>query len=154
MLQKIRTYYFLRIIFSFMDDKQKLKLIKYNKNLQDNMNITLTNYKIFSGRYVIYVQNGKGKEYDYYGDKRFEGEYINGFRNGKGKEYDCDGNLIFEGEYLNGDRWKGNIYDKNGNIILELKNGKGYLKQYLENGKLFFEGEYSNGKKKWKWERI
>ena len=37
----------------------------------------------------------------------FEGEYLNGKRNGKGKEYDYYGNLIFEGEYLNGKRWNG-----------------------------------------------
>ena len=68
MLKKIRTYYFIRIIFSFIDEKQKLKLIKYNKSYQENMNISLINYKIFSGKYIIYEQNGKGKEYDYKGN--------------------------------------------------------------------------------------
>ena len=51
MLKKVKTSYFLRIIFSFMNEKQKLKLIKYNKCLQENMNISLINYKIFSGKF-------------------------------------------------------------------------------------------------------
>ena len=36
-------------------------------------------------------------------------------------------------------------YDENGNIIYELKNGKG--KEYNYNGNLIFEGEYINGKR-------
>ena len=89
MLKNIKSSYFIRIIFSFMDEKQKLKLIKYNKSLQENMNISLINYKNFGGKYIIYEQNGKGKEYDYDGKLKFEGEYLNGLRNGKGK------NMIF-----------------------------------------------------------
>ena len=104
MLKNVKSSYFIRIIFSFIYEKQKLKLIKYNKSLQENMNISLINYKIFSGKYIIYEQNGKGKEYNYDGDLIFEGEYLNGLRNGKGKEYDDYGNLIFEGEYLNGEK--------------------------------------------------
>ena len=65
MLKNIKTSYFLRIIFSFIDEKQKLKLIKYNKSLQETMDIKLINYKIMSGKYIIYEQNGKGKEIDY-----------------------------------------------------------------------------------------
>ena len=37
--------------------------------------------------------------------------------------------------------WKG--YDKNGNIIYELKNGNGKVKEYdIDNKTLRFEGEY------------
>ena len=148
MLQKIRTYYFLRIIFSFIDDKRKLKLIKYNKSLQENMKISLINYKIFSGKYIIYEQNGKGKEYDYDGHIIYEGEFLNGERNGKGKEYyGFDDKLKFEGEYLNNERWKGNCYDKNGNIIYVLNKENDIVKEYNDEGKLEFEGEYLNGKR-------
>ena len=132
MLKNVKSFYFLRVLFSYMDEKQKLDLIKYNKSLQENMNISLINYKFFSGKYIEYEpnekgkeyhsildrlifegqylngkRNGKGKEYYYNGELRFEGEYSNGKRNGKGKEYDLDGELIFEGEYLNGKRWNG-----------------------------------------------
>ena len=40
-----------------------------------------------------------------------------------------------------------NIYDENGNIIYELKNGKGMIKEYFENGMVQYEGEYLNGKR-------
>ena len=40
--------------------------------------------------------------------------------------------------------WKG--YDEGGNIIYELKNGNGKVKEYYK-GKLIFEGEYLNGEK-------
>ena len=88
MLENIKASYFLRVLFSFIDEKQKLKLIKYKKSLQEIMNISLVNYKFFSGKYIEYESNGKGKEYDFIDDRLlFEGEYSNGKRNGKGKEY-------------------------------------------------------------------
>ena len=40
--------------------------------------------------------------------------------------------------------WKG--YNKNGEIEYEIKDGKGYIKEY-DYGELKFEGEYLNGKK-------
>ena len=46
MLKNVKSSYFIRIIFSFMDEKQKLQLIKYNKSFLENMNISLFNYKI------------------------------------------------------------------------------------------------------------
>ena len=60
----------------------------------------------------------------------FEGKYIKGERNGKGKEYYENGKLKFEGDYLNGKRWNGNWYDLNGNILFEIKDGKGNIKVY------------------------
>ena len=76
-------------------------------------------------------RNGKGKEYNIIGHKIiFEGEYLNGKRNGEGKQYDYDGDKIeFEGEYKNGKRWNGKGYYNN-NIVYELKNGNGYVKEY------------------------
>ena len=70
-----------------MDEKIKLKTIKYNKAFQDKINFSLTNYKFYSKRYIIYETKVKGKEY--WGKCNvllFEGEYLNGKRNGKGKE--------------------------------------------------------------------
>ena len=69
--------FFLRVLFSYMNEKQKLELIKYNKSLQENMNISLINYKLFSGKYIEYELNGKGKEFNFDGDLLFEGEYLN-----------------------------------------------------------------------------
>ena len=110
MLENIKSSYFIKIIFSFLNEKTKLKLLKYNKCLQNIMNINLINYKISSGRYIVCEENGNIKEYSSYDDELlFEGEYLNGERNGKGKEY-FDGILLYEGEYLNGKRIKKNIF--------------------------------------------
>ena len=53
MLKNVKASYFLRVLFSYMDEKQKLELIKYNKSLQENINISLINYNYFSGKYRI-----------------------------------------------------------------------------------------------------
>ena len=47
------------------------------------------------------------KEKNIFVKLQFEGEFKKGKRNGKGKEYNKYGNIIFEGEYLNGNRWNG-----------------------------------------------
>jgi len=182
MMANIKTLFFIKHIFTFINDKIKLKLIRYNKNLQNNLSINIINYQILSGRYIIYETKDKGKEYMCYNDKLiYEGEYLNGKRNGKGKEYYKDKNendyLLYEGEYLNGKRngkgkeyhiyhkqlmyegeylcgkkWNGKGYDEEGNLIYELKNGKGYVKKYYNYDdnyedfpEIFCEGEYLNG---------
>ena len=130
MLKNIKSKYTTKILFLYIDEERKLKLIKYNKNLQKTIDINIINYKLFAGRYIIYETNKIGKEYEFYNDKlRFEGEYLNGERHGKGKEYsDLNGRISFEGEYLNGKR-----------------HGKG--KEYYLNCRVSFEGEYLNEKK-------
>ena len=50
-----------------------------------------------------------------------------------------------EGEYLYDKKWNGKRYDENGNIIYQLCNGTGKVKEYFKHGKLKFEGEYLNG---------
>ena len=85
MLKNIKSLYFIRIVFSYVDEEKKLKIIKYNKSLQKIINISIINYKFFTGKYIIYESNKKGKEYDVYDQMVFEGEYLNGERNGKGK---------------------------------------------------------------------
>ena len=149
MLQNIKSYYLIKFIYTFVEEVQKLRLVRYNKSIQNNLDISIINYKFFKGNYIIYESNGIGKEYYGYNDTLiYEGEYLNGKRNGKGKEYDkYNGELIFEGEYLNGKEWNGTRYDENSNITYKLNNdmnGKG--KEYYK-GKLEFEGQYLNGKR-------
>ena len=79
--------------------------------------------------------------------------------------------MEYEGEYLFDKKYNGKGYDENGNIIYELINGTGKVKEYrlffhilefegeylnglrngkgkeYEYGKLIFEGEYLNGEK-------
>ena len=100
---------------------------------------------IFEGEYLNGKRNGKGKEYDY-NHLIYEGEYLNGQRNGKGKEYNKWGVLLFKGVYLKGNKFNGKTYDKFDHILYELKEGKGFCREY-ENGMKAFEGEYLNGKR-------
>ena len=151
-LKNIKSKYIIKILFFNLDEKIKLKLIKYDKNLQNTIDINLNNYIFFSGRYIEFEADGKGKEYYGYNDElKFEGEYLNGERNGKGKEYYYNGQLKFEGEYLYDYKLKGKNYYRSGKLKSEgeyingKKNGKG--KEYNNNGKLNFEGEYFNDKK-------
>ena len=77
MLEKIKSTYFLKRLFIHIVDKIKLELIKCNKNLQKILDISLMNYRIFSGKYIIYDGKGKGKIYDAYNDTLlFEGEFF------------------------------------------------------------------------------
>ena len=92
---------------------------------------------LYEGEYLNGEPHGKGKEYDDFdGNLEYEGEYINGKRNGKGKEYYSKRRLKFEGEYLNGKRWEGKGYDTNNNVVYELKNGKGLVKEYYNSGQI------------------
>ena len=86
---------------------------------------------IFEGEYINGEKKGKGKEY-YDNDKlKFEGEYRYGIRNGKGKEYYKNGELKFEGEYHYGKMNEGKLYDIKLKKIIELKQGKGRIKEYI-----------------------
>ena len=128
MLKNIKSIYFSKKLFSYINDKRKLEIVKINKVLQNNIDVNINNYKLFAGKYLIYEEDGKGKEYRIYDDMLIaEAEYKDGKKNGKGKEYEYT-NVIFEGEYLNGK-----------------KHGKG--KEYDSSGKIIFVGEYKNGKK-------
>ena len=105
LFENIKSNNILKKVLSNLDEKIKLKAIKYNKYLQNKTDINLNHYKFLSGKYLIYEGDGKGKEYNGYNDNLiYEGGFLHGERNGKGKEYNYDGQLIFEGEYLNGKR--------------------------------------------------
>ena len=110
-MENIKSSYFYQKVFSLILEKRIFKIVKYNKALQKLLNINIINYKILSGKYILYETKGKGKEYDgYVNTLLFEGEYLNGERNGKGKEYIKDRLFLnFEGEYLNGKRKGKNI---------------------------------------------
>ena len=151
MLKKIKSFYFIKNLFKFLEESKKLKLTKYNKSLQKVIDISINNYIHFKGKYIIYESKGIGKEYFCYKNKLvYVGGILNGQRNGKGKEYYDNGNLKFEGEYLNGQRngkGKEYRYDKlkfEGEYLNGQRNGKG--KKYYDNGNLKFECEYLNGK--------
>ena len=107
MLVKIKSSYFIKNMLSNLEEGNKLKAVKYNKRLQNNLDINLINYMKLDGKWE-----------EYSNDKLiYKDEYKNGKRNGKGKEYyDKFGDLIYKGEYLNGRCWsgKGKEYNYNG----------------------------------------
>ena len=166
----VKNSYDFGIIFSFLAQKRKLKIITYNKQIQKILGVNVQDYitiserykliekngkgreftvnennLIFEGEYINGRRNGKGKEYNNYSELEFEGEYLNEKRNGKGKELYYDGKLKFEGEYLNGQRWNGKGYNRNGIIDFQITDGNGKGKEYNNYGELVFEGEYLNG---------
>ena len=86
MLKNIKSSYFIKILFSYIRDEIKLKLIQYNKNFQKIAEINVVNYKFLSGKYIIYEKCGKIKEFCGYNDNLiFEGEYSNCKEIGKEK---------------------------------------------------------------------
>ena len=96
---------------------------------------------IYEGEYIDGKRNGKGKEYNYYDGKlEFVGEYLNGKRL-KGKLFN-ERKIEFEGDFLRGRKWNGKGYDYKGNIIYELVNGNGKIREYNKRGKLIYEGEF------------
>ena len=100
----------------------------------------------FKGNYRDGIRNGKGKEYNRLsGEILFEGEFLYGHKI-KGKEYD-KGKVEYEGEYLYDRKWNGKGYDENGNLLYELKDGTGTVREYSYFHRLAYEGEYLNGKK-------
>ena len=46
-IKNIQSNVIYKKIFSYVNEKQKLRLIKYNKNLKNKINITLINYKFY-----------------------------------------------------------------------------------------------------------
>ena len=101
MLNNIKSFYFFPLLFSYVDESQKLKIIIHNKNLQNKIDISLINYKIFSGKYIIFDENNKNKKKIY---NSLSNQLILAveYSNDKVREYDTFGTLIFEGEHLNG----------------------------------------------------
>ena len=62
----------------------------------------------------------------------------------RGKFY-INEKLEYEGEFLFDKKYNGKGYDENGNIIYELINGTGKVKEYDIYGKLIYEGNYLIG---------
>ena len=54
MLENIKSIYYLKSLFGCLDEKRKLELIKYNKNIQKNIGIKFINYQFFSRKNIIF----------------------------------------------------------------------------------------------------
>ena len=67
-------------------------------------------------------RNGQGT-YTYSNGDMYEGEWKDGKYHGQGTYTFLSGSK-FLGEFKDGERWNGTLYNKNGNIIYKLVNGK------------------------------
>ena len=115
MIKRIKSSYFIKILFLYIDKKHKLEIVKYNKSLQKNIDISIINSKHLARSYVICEPNGFGKEYNGKDDSLlFVSEYLKGQRNEEGKQYYCN-QIIFEGEYL-----KGKKMEKEKNMMISV----------------------------------
>ena len=76
MLDNIKSNFFVKFLFSYMIEETKLKIVNYNKNLQNKLNISLVNYRLYTNKYIIHEKNNKAKEYNIYTKKLiFEGDF-------------------------------------------------------------------------------
>ena len=62
MLDNIKSSFFYKIVFSFIKEKSKLKIVKYTKNLQKKIDINLLHYKYFTGKFIVYEKYKKRKK--------------------------------------------------------------------------------------------
>ena len=108
---------------------------------------------IFDGKFLNGKRNGHGKVYDkYYHSSilKYEGEFLDGKKNGKMKKFFGNDTVEFEGEFLKDRKWNGKGYDKNGNVVYEIKDGCGTMREYDILDNLIFEGQIMDGLRHWK----
>ena len=53
-MKSIKSSYFIKKLFLCVNEEKKLEIVKYNKSLQKNIDISIINYKYFSRIYIIY----------------------------------------------------------------------------------------------------
>ena len=74
----IRSQYIRKEVFTFLEEKQILKLIVYNKKFQNIFKVNIGNYKKVLGICRIVEKDGKGRDYIVDTNKLiFLGEYTN-----------------------------------------------------------------------------
>jgi len=56
-IENIKSSFIMNSLFSFLNKKQKLKLIIYNKKLQKRLGVDIKDYQKISGKYI--KKNGK-----------------------------------------------------------------------------------------------
>ena len=96
MLENVKSSYIIKLFFSHIYERKKLKLIKYSRKIQKKVDVDINNYKLFKRKYVTFDKNGFAKEYGLFDNRLiYEGEYLNGERHGRGKEYNDIASVSF-----------------------------------------------------------
>ena len=154
MLQLIRAKDVLKWVFNCVHYKKKLKLIIYNKELQNQLDINKSHYEEISIKVLIIDENGIGKIKNKINDfVYFIGQYVNNKINGKGIEYQIlstelskKGNKNKKNNFKKEDEINSNYYRnykfKEG-IMKGIINDNG--KEYMYEIKVKFEGEFKDG---------
>ena len=139
MLVNIKSNKIKKQVFSYLDNKPKLRIIINNKKIQNVLNIDINDYKKFNNCILSIDKNGKGVISSLSDNNLilFEGEYSNKKGNGKGIQY-YNGEIIFEGIYKDGQKWNGKIKEH------KLVYPSGNTRLYDNDKKLIYEGEYMN----------
>jgi len=85
-IEKIKSVYTLKEIFSFLKTIQIINIIIYNKKLHKDLGVDIEDYIKISQKYRIGERNGKGSECILNTNILiFKGEYLNGKKMGKEK---------------------------------------------------------------------
>ena len=69
LLGDIKSPCIIKRIFLFLNEKQKLNLIIYNKQLQNILGLDIKAYKKINEKYKIDEKKGKGREHSLFGNK-------------------------------------------------------------------------------------
>ena len=150
MLLKIKSKKILKSLFSCLKENIKLKIIIYNKSLQDKLNINSEKFKKESNKILLIDENGFGKIMHQTNKfVFFEGKFENGKKNGKGKEYQIimselkkkNTKILIPNEKQLNDYFRKYVF-KDG-CKRDKIDYKG--KEFIFEIKLKFEGEYLNG---------
>ena len=86
MLENLKSSYNLKNIFSFVEEKRKLIILKNNTFFQNKLDINAINIEKLCRRNIIFEENGNGNGEEStkkYHILLFKGEYLNFKRNGK-----------------------------------------------------------------------
>ena len=60
-LESKKQSFIIPLMLSYLVEKRKLETIKYNKRIQNLININLVNYKLLCKRYIKFKEKGRGK---------------------------------------------------------------------------------------------
>ena len=53
MLKNVKSIFFSSYVFSYIDERKKLNIIKYNKEIQNLINVNIINYRVLSEKVII-----------------------------------------------------------------------------------------------------
>ena len=96
MLERIKSRYFIKLLFLFIEEKSKLEIVKKRRTLQKKIGIELRHYKIYSWKYRIYEKDSKITEYYDDNSLALEGFYSIGKIFGNVKEYHKEEKIKFD----------------------------------------------------------